>query len=655
MSIKFFPSGLWEGQEVVAAGDYSGSDWGNGIPESGTRGSFVFEDFSGDYLIVWHDHDNRERRLWTRPSWARSRGCEIKPIVPEPVLSENGKRICACCGEEIDDDVGMIYSPYERGWICDDCLDGNYFLCERCGGYHPREDAIEAYVERFNTEYVCQSCANTEELFFRCEDCDEYFDRRYHDPTYVVDHGYVCGNCSADYYECEECNEFFTEEAITYDDGSYYCPNCMRRRHRDSIKNYSYKPVPKFKLKHKSDQIDTDSSITDLLFGAELEIDKGHDEYKAASEITSVAEGDVYCKHDGSLTDRGIEIVTHPCSLSYHMNELGWDKIVDVANKYGYTSHNAKTCGLHIHVGRRQLEMGSPYDGSVAGKVVLCVYRHWDNLVKFSRRLDSQLHWAERNDIDFDCAYNEASLIDAALETETEGRYQAVNLCNTNTIEFRIFRGTLELNTIMATFQMVSNICRYCQKHTALEVMNSQWSDIAYFADYAELGQYLVTRELAQTSLLNSLPAWEYPTEPERLDVITDNMLREPMPFDSDDMVYLRDERMLNTSNNNTANVFHVGDYVVVVNTNSYDGSADIGRIGRVAIVDPAENRLGVVFRNGRCLHSLQGRLKYDRGYWLKPSHLALYQASLRFRGIDLCLSEPDPDPDPFTTVPTFA
>ena len=39
------------------------------------------------------------------------------------------------------------------------------------------------------------------------------------------------------------------------------------------------------------------------------------------------------------------------------------------------------------------------------------------------------------------------------------GRYTCVNLENPATIEFRMFRGTLKYNTLIATLQLVNRIC----------------------------------------------------------------------------------------------------------------------------------------------------------------------------------------------------
>lgn len=622
MSIRYYSCGFYENQEVVATGN-SEAHWIEGIPPAGTKGRFEYQEVNGpDCLISWNCGDSN-RRVWVNPTRALRYGCTIKAIVPEPKRNESGKRICACCGEEIDDDKEMMFTPYENDWICIDCRDDNYSLCSECNQWHPIDDMYSVYTERNDTRSVCNACLQDESLFFFCENCNEWYDRRYHRSHYVSDFGNVCDECaSSAFATCDECGEYFNEDSLEYDDGSYYCSNCMRRRHRESIRSYSYKPIPKFKLKHKSDQFESDASISELLMGAELEVDKGHDPYICADKIQKAVE-DVYCKRDGSLGDYGIEIVSHPCSLNYHMNVLGWDKIIQICREYGYTSHEAKTCGLHIHVGRRQLEMGDANSDSVAAKVVLCVYRHWDRIVKFSRRTEGQLHWCDKNDIDFSECYDESGLLDAALETREAGRYQAVNLCNDNTVEFRIFRGSLELRTILSAFQLVSNICHYCQKHTGFEVMNSQWEDVAYYADYPELSEYLVSRELAQTSLLDQLPAWEFPHQPVRIDVVTDDMIAPPNPWADENYINLRDDSGFYRNSNNRLSDFNRGDYVVVVNTATYDGGAGIALIGRVAVVDIVERRLGIVFNTGSFRHSLQGLLNDTVGYWMRPYHLA--------------------------------
>ena len=99
------------------------------------------------------------------------------------------------------------------------------------------------------------------------------------------------------------------------------------------------------------------------------------------------------------------------------LEELGWDKMVEIAKKYNFKSHNAKTCGLHVHVGRRQLGDNDAERDNTAAKMVLAMQRHWENMVKFSRRLESQLNWCECNNVELNYVIDEDSLLNAALDT----------------------------------------------------------------------------------------------------------------------------------------------------------------------------------------------------------------------------------------------
>lgn len=51
------------------------------------------------------------------------------------------------------------------------------------------------------------------------------------------------------------------------------------------------------------------------------------------------------------------------------------------------------------------------------------------------------------------------ALLDYAKKGGHGGRYTCVNLQNRNTVEFRMFRGTLKPNTIFATLELLDRIC----------------------------------------------------------------------------------------------------------------------------------------------------------------------------------------------------
>jgi len=71
-----------------------------------------------------------------------------------------------------------------------------------------------------------------------------------------------------------------------------------------------------------------------------------------------------------------------------------------------------------------------------------------------------------------------------------------VNLMNTETIEFRIFRGTLKLNTLIATLQMVNQICDVALFYSDEEVKRLSWTDFMSRIEEPELIQYLKERRL---------------------------------------------------------------------------------------------------------------------------------------------------------------
>ena len=158
----------------------------------------------------------------------------------------------------------------------------------------------------------------------------------------------------------------------------------------------------------------------------------------------------------------------------------------------GYLSHQAGTCGLHVHVSRKAF--GDSYDAqdSAIARVLFFVECHWRELLRFSRRTQRQMdQWAAR--------YGYRDRPDEMLEHVKKGagsRYTCVNLTNCDTIEFRMFRGTLKLNTLLATLQMVNRICDAAFYLSDDELRALSWSDFVGGIKEPELIQYLKERNL---------------------------------------------------------------------------------------------------------------------------------------------------------------
>jgi hypothetical protein len=291
---------------------------------------------------------------------------------------------------------------------------------------------------------------------------------------------------------CAECGDIIHEDSARWDDHSeeWYCDYCFDRlpvRDASAIHDYGYKPYPEF-ARRKGE------SEKELTFGVELEVDRGEDAVDTAEAVTEAGEGRVYCKRDGSL-DRGFEIVSHPGTLAHHMYEMHWSNISRICRKAGFKSHDTTTCGLHVHVGRAQLGEGydAQYD-AIANTIVLMASLR-EKIVAFTRRSDYALsRWAAMPTLDLTLPADELRL--KAMETRYHGRYQAVNLQNDATIEFRIFRGTLNRDTLMASLQLVSNLCKFAMTHTTEECVSATFADIVAVNPYKELVGYSTARNI---------------------------------------------------------------------------------------------------------------------------------------------------------------
>ena len=202
----------------------------------------------------------------------------------------------------------------------------------------------------------------------------------------------------------------------------------------------------------------------------------------------------IYIKTDGSLDD-GMEIVTHPMTLNYHINQMPWQEIMQEAIRLGYHSHRTNTCGLHIHVNKNSLGDASELQEERISRILYFVEHHWEELLKFSRRTESQMNrWAAR----YGYKNDPSEMIEHAKKNGN-GRHSCVNITNYDTIEFRMFRGTLKLNSLIAAIQLVDIICEMAITFSDTEIKSIGWTEFAESIDvqaYSELIIYLKERRL---------------------------------------------------------------------------------------------------------------------------------------------------------------
>ena len=329
----------------------------------------------------------------------------------------------------------------------------------------------------FDEEMLCEACY--ESYTATCDNCGE---RVWLNHTVCDNETTLCEECYREgYVTCDTCGRIIRASEAVFEDDDVYCQSCDEERRNEEIHPYNYKPKPVF------------FGEGSRYFCVELEVDRGGEDTESAEQLLTITGKRMYIKHDGSLNE-GFELVTHPMTLNYHCREFPWEKLTREAVRLGYRSHQTSTCGLHIHVNRDSLGDTVQQQEEVIARILYFFEEHWNELVRFSRRKPEQLiRWASR----YGRKDDPKELMDKAKRTFD--RYTGVNLTNHDTVEFRIFRGTLRCQTILAALQLVDEICRTALAFSDEELPGMSWSGFVsslFPQSCPELIDYLKARRL---------------------------------------------------------------------------------------------------------------------------------------------------------------
>lgn len=349
---------------------------------------------------------------------------------------EEEKR-CLCCGCRNTSEDGELCPQCQNMYDC-----GDIIICEACGDYIVVEHAI--YAEDTGDVY-CAYCA--EHNLYHCDDCGCWYARG--SLMNSDDCGTnVCDDCYVDYTRCADCDRIIHLDNANWHRDSAYCECCIDG-HSDCVHEYGYRPYPEFSRTGK------DSSDPTYL-GFELEA--GGTSSRAADEAANVIDSTglpCYLKEDCSIPSCGFELVTHPCTLNYHI-EAGWDKALKVMRDNGMKSHDIDDCGLHVHVSRRSL---TPHQWLI---VDWFVHRHKAEWECIARRSESS--WAA-----FKTKSDGETL--KSIYGHGDDRYRAVNFCNRNTVEFRLFKGSLRYETLIGTLSLVDALIDWAKTVTCNDLL----------------------------------------------------------------------------------------------------------------------------------------------------------------------------------------
>lgn len=270
------------------------------------------------------------------------------------------------------------------------------------------------------------------------------------------------------FVKCQDCGDLeITDESLWAYDDYPVCRNC-RENYRWSERQERYISCDDWHDEDDEDSVIGDYHSTDVghipsdydnrkmrvLLGMELEVEvrEGDRDQKAESLIHNIGtyrseagEYHQYCgvEHDGSL-DHGFEIVTGYTGLDVHKHQLEFFK----KPWNGVKSHDTRTCGLHVHVCKRGVTMLH------AAKMIFFINESSNmRLIRAIARRDSSSYASIKNKkADYEWLKRAKQCRDP-LSNLNEDRYEALNFKNPGTIEFRLFRGTLKYETIMACLE----------------------------------------------------------------------------------------------------------------------------------------------------------------------------------------------------------
>ncbi len=341
----------------------------------------------------------------------------------------------------------------------------NHFcVCADCGTLILKSDAVI-----IDSGLYCKNCTTV------CDCCGRYIllDDAYH--TVDSDYDY-CKRCfQSETYCCAACGDRFRyEDEIHETDDGWYCDRCYDD-HRPLINPYHTQ-------KEYGDIIfygGTDRR-KELHIGFELEVDASHrvNREQIAKELKEKFGSFMTYETDGSL-NYGFEMISQPATLPYHLDMMptyrdAFQFLTDSEMK----SHDVGTCGLHCHLDRSYF--GKKEDSGIA-KMLYLFEKFRSELMFFSRRSDDQISsWCRSRKQHYDgtAGWIKKALMDSKYSYNYQNRYYSVNLTNPETIEIRLWRGSLNPKTFEATLKFTARIAELCKHTRSVELAKLTFNDL---------------------------------------------------------------------------------------------------------------------------------------------------------------------------------
>ena len=157
------------------------------------------------------------------------------------------------------------------------------------------------------------------------------------------------------------------------------------------------------------------------------------------------------------------------------MDKYAW--MFNVLKEQGLKSHDTNTCGFHVHLDRKYF--GKSEDTAIA-KLLYIFEKFRPELMKFSRRTESEAEsWAQKRKCNgINKSWIKKTVKDSKHYCDHSERYYAVNLINADTVEIRLWKGTLNIETFEATLRFTARIAELCKTVSAVELSKMTFENL---------------------------------------------------------------------------------------------------------------------------------------------------------------------------------
>lgn len=351
--------------------------------------------------------------------------------------------------------AGVPSSRRSATKICPACY-GRIRRCAGCDAAGFQDDGRSRMV-RGASHWMCSDCIH---FLVQCGQCSDHFDTRNISMRQLPDGQRVCPDCSShlQWFNCSRCSQNHLQRTALFfpeNPEVFYCRLCYERASRNRVTDEQLALGTIFNYTLKAPEaLSFSIPPKKLLFGMELEVVTGGSYQESAARVYAAANRKVICKSDSSIS-AGYEIVSVPLVLDEAKQLVTNILATNGSRPQTQHMHEHSSCGMHVHVSRSVLKR------SQIAKMLLFVHSA-DNasfITHIARRPPNRYtglvarRWKDPGILGGEHLdrHDQSMRVRSPATNQLEvwlspGRYQALNLCNPHTVEFRMFAATVDAN-----------------------------------------------------------------------------------------------------------------------------------------------------------------------------------------------------------------